>query len=429
MTLRTTCWLGLVALGLLRSPGVAAESWPEFRGPGGQGHAVTQDVPLQWSESENIRWKTPIAGLGWSSPVISGQQIWLTTAIESEGSLRAVCIERESGQMVHNVEVFKYDDLGRVASKNSHASPTPVLDGGFVFVHYGAHGTACLTDEGEIVWRTQLHYDHRHGPGGSPVVWKDLVIVACDGPDVQYLVALDKHTGEQRWRVDHQGEQAYSTPTLTQVKGVDQLITSRGNAAIAFAPHDGRELWRVSYTGHSVVPRPVVAGEMVYCCTGYWNPSLLAIRLDGSGDVTESHVAFTVRRGVPNNPSPLVVGGQLYMTTDLGVLTCIDAATGKELWRERLPGNFSASPVFAAGKIFLQNEEGTTLVIAPGDRYELLATNHLEGRTLASPAFLDGAIYLRSDTNLYRIEAPRNMRATATLPSRTLQRGGKAFRR
>ena len=308
-----------------------AENWPQFRGPDGSGHAASRDAPMQWSEQQNIRWKTPIAGLGWSSPAIWGDQVWLTTAVEAEGSLRAVCVDRNSGQIVHDVEVFKSDDLGRIASKNSHASPTPVLDGQHVFVHFGAHGTACLTNDGKVVWHTKLKYDHRHGPGSSPIAWNDTLIVTCDGPDAQFLVALDKETGQQRWRVDHDGEQAYSTPLVAQVDGKDQLITSRANAVIAYAPGDGQELWRLLVHGTLRRAAPVVAGDLVYCCTGYWNPSLLAIRVGGSGDVTGSHVAFTVRRGVPLNSSPLVVDGRLYLTTHLGVLTCIDAATGKEL--------------------------------------------------------------------------------------------------
>jgi outer membrane protein assembly factor BamB len=416
--------LVLATIGLVNR--AAADSWPQFRGPDANGHARTRDLPATWSETENIRWKSPIPGLGWSSPVVDGQQIWLTTAIEEQGTLHAVCLDRESGQIVYNVEVFRHDDLGRIASKNSHASPTPVLAGRHVYVHYGAHGTACLTRNGQIVWRQQLPYDHRHGPGGSPVVYGDVLIVACDAPDQQYLVALDKATGEVRWKVDHSGDQAYSTPTVTVVDGAAQVITSRGNAAIAYAPADGRELWRVSYTGHSVVPRPVVADGMVYICTGYWNPSLLAIRLGGSGDITSSHVAYSVKRGVPHNPSPLVADGRLYLITDLGVLTCLDAASGKEIFRQRLSGNYSASPTLADGKIYLLDEEGSMTVIAPGDRFELLATNRIDGRTLASPAFVDGAIYLRSDTHLYRIEQPRNVRASVTTsvtaPSRTFRR-------
>ncbi len=403
---------------LLSLPRRAAESWPQFRGPGGQGHAAATNLPTAWSETENIRWKTPVPGLGWSSPAIVGRQIWVTTAIESQGSLRAVCVDRETGEIVHDVEVFHHDDLGRIAAKNSHASPTPIVDGRHVFVHFGAHGTACLSTDGQIVWRQTLKYDHRHGPGGSPVSWHDLLIVACDGPDEQYLVALDKQTGQVRWRVEHHGQQAYSTPTLIKVGGVEQLVTSRGEAVIAYAPANGRELWRYRHGGHSVVPRPVAAGGLVYCCTGYWNPNLVAIRPDGSGDITDSHVEFTVRRGVPHNPSPLVVDDRLYMVSDLGILTCLDAGTGREIWRERLSGNFSASPTAADGKIYLVAEDATTYVLAPGDRFELLATNHLDGQSLASPAFVDGAIYLRTDTHLYRIEAPRNVRASAIMSRR-----------
>ncbi|REK07167.1 MAG: pyrrolo-quinoline quinone [Planctomycetota bacterium] len=421
MTFRTTLLL-LLALASLAIAAVpaAAEDWPQFRGPDGQGHAATTSLPTTWSETQNVRWKTPIAGLGWSSPVVVGSQVWLTTAISEQGSLRAVCVDRDSGSVVHDVEVFHQDDLGRIASKNSHASPTPVVDGRHVFVHYGAHGTACLTTDGQVVWQTQLKYDHRHGPGGSPVLWNDLLIVACDAPDEQYLVALDKRTGRVRWRADHQGDQAYSTPTLVDMGGAEQLVTSRGNAAIAFAPATGQELWRCRYTGHSVVPRPVAAGGLVFCCTGYWNPSLLAIRLGGSGDVTDSHIAYSIRRGVPHNPSPLVSDGRLYLVSDMGVLTCVHASTGKELWRERLAGNFSASPTAADGKIYLVAEDATTYVVRGGDHFDLLATNHLDGQALASPAFVGGAIYFRTDTHLYRLELGSTpqpvVRASATAP-------------
>jgi outer membrane protein assembly factor BamB len=422
MTLRRFGRLLAVVAGCACLPSwpATAQEWPQFRGPDGQGHATARDLPATWSDTENVRWKAPLAGLGWSSPVVAGSQIWLTTAIAEQGSLRAVCLDRESGQIVHDVEVFHADDLGRIAAKNSHASPTPVVDGQHVFVHYGAHGTACLATDGQIVWKTQLKYDHRHGPGGSPILWKDFLIVACDGPDQQYLIALDKRTGRQRWRVDHQGEQAYSTPTLLEVAGKAQVVTSRGNALIAFAPGTGQELWRCRYTGHSVVPRPVAADGLVYCCTGYWNPSLLAIRLGGTGDVTDSHLAFSIRRGVPHNPSPLVVDGRLYLVSDLGVLTCADAKSGDEIWRERLSGNFSASPTAADGKIYLVAEDATTYVLARGDRFELLATNRLEGQSLASPAFVDGAIYFRTDTHLYRLEQsterPAVVRAAASEP-------------
>lgn len=419
----------IVCLAVSLTSVALAENWPQFRGPAGNGHAEAVGVPTTWSESENVRWKAPVAGLGWSSPVVWNGQVWLTTAIDAEGSLRAVCYDRDSGQLLHDTEVFKHDDLGRIASKNTHASPTPVIDGRNVFVHFGAHGTACLTLDGQIVWTVQLEYDHRHGPGSSPVVWNDLVIVPCDAPDAQFLVALDKRTGQERWRVEQKEEQAYSTPIVVRIGKQDQVIASRGNGVIAHDPSDGRELWRVSYQGHSVAPRPVVEGDKVYVCTGYWNPTLLGIKLGGSGDVTSSHVAFSAKRGVPLISSPLVTGGRVYMTTDLGILTCLDAATGKEVWRERLSGNYAASPTLADGKIYLFSEEGNGTVITPGDTFQAVATNTLDGRILASPAFADGAIYVRTDTHLYRIESPQNVRASATISRREAPVGERAFRR
>jgi len=397
-------WMLFAIVPLAVSRQAAADDWPQFRGPDGQGHAAAQGLPLQWSESENIRWKVPVAGLGWSSPVVCGDRVWLTTAIEAEQSLRAVALDRETGETVVDVEVFRKEDLGRIASKNSHASPTPVVDGQRVFVHYGAHGTACLSWDGEIVWTRELAYDHRHGPGASPIIWKDMLIVCCDGPEEQFTVALDKATGKVRWKVEHQGLQAYATPLLIKVNDTVQLIASRGEALVAYSPDTGKEIWRCRHGGHSVVPRPVAGNGMVYFCTGYWTPSLYAVRPDGKGDVTERKVEFILRRSVPHNPSPLLVDEQLYMISDLGILTCVDGVGGGELWRKRLSGNFSASPTLAEGRIYLVNEDATTYVIEPGEDYRLLATNHLDGRSLASPAFVDQAIYLRTDTHLYRIE-------------------------
>ena len=407
-----------LALGLTNTAANAADDWPQFRGPDGQGHAEATGLPHEWSETENVRWKTPIAGLGWSSPVVAGEQIWVTTAIEDRGSLRAVCLDRQSGQVVHDVEVFRQDDLGRINNKNSYASPTPVVDGQHVFVHFGAHGTACLTTEGRIVWRVRLAYDQHHGPAGSPVVWNDLVFISCDGNDVQYTVALDKLTGKLRWQPIIPAQHAYSTPLVIQAGAAEQLVTSGGGALIAYDPPTGQELWRCEHGGHSVIPRPVESGGLVYFCTGYWNPALFAVRSDGSGDVTDSHVVFKLRRGVPHTPSPLVVGSQLYVVSDQGVLTCVDAANGKEIWHQRLGGNFSASPTLADGKIFLVSEDATTYVLIPGDKFHQLAENHLDGRALASPAFVGRSIYLRSDTHLYCLEASRTVQASATTSRR-----------
>jgi outer membrane protein assembly factor BamB len=402
-----------------------AEDWPQFRGPTGQGHSSAIQLPESWSEQENIRWKTAIPGLGWSSPVVSGNQVWITTAIDAAGSLRALCVDRQTGEMLQDVEVFRKEDLGRIAAKNSHASPTPVLDGKHVYVHFGAHGTACLTTDGETIWRRELAYDHRHGPGGSPVIWNDLLVVVCDGPDQQFTIALDKDNGAVRWKVEHHGQQAYSTPLVIGSGDKAQLITSQGEALIAYRPSDGSELWRCRHAGHSVVPRPVVGNGLVYFCSGSWPPALFAVRLGGKGDITDSHVEFSVRRGVPLNPSPLVVDSRLYLVSDQGVLSCFSATDGHELWRERLGGAFTASPTYADGKIYLLDENGTMHVVADADKFRLISSNSIEGRTLASPAFVEHAIYLRSDTHLYRIEAPRNVRAAAVRPQRPVVTGAR----
>ena len=399
-------YMCLVSLTLVSA--ALAQEWPQFRGPDGQGHAAVSAPPTTWSETENIAWKTPIPGTGWSSPVVNGEQIWLTSAIEEDNTLRAICVDRTSGQIVHDVEVFRKTDLGRVNAKNTNASPTPILDGQRVFVHFGSHGTACLSSEGKLLWKTELKYDHRHGPGGSPVLVGDVLIVACDGADVQYVVGLDANTGRLRWKTPRhdKAEMAYSTPLVIEVDGAEQVVSSGGGGVSGYDPATGKEIWRCRYEGHSVIPRPVFADGLTYVCSGYWTPTLYAIQAGGASDITSTHISRTVRRGVPLTTSPLVNGDELYLMGDMGVLTAIDLGTGKELWRERLPGSYSASPTLAAGHVYAVNEEGTTTVLKPGPKPTRVATNQIEGRTLASPAFVGGAIFLRSDTHLYCIGKP-----------------------
>jgi outer membrane protein assembly factor BamB len=346
-----------------------------------------------------------LAGLGWSSPVVQGGQVWLTAALEAEGSLRAACLDFDTGRIIHDVEVFRRADLGRINAHNSQASPTPVLDGQRVFVHFGSHGTACLSSDGKVLWRNQtLAHDHGHGPAGSPIVSGDLVIVACDGVDRQFVAALDKRTGDLRWRRDRSGPPAYSTPLVVRGPGGEQIVSVGGGLAAAYAPRTGAEIWRFRFEGYSVVPRPVAAGGRVFFCSGYETPTLYAVDLDGQGDVTETHLAWAARRGVPHTPSPLIVGRELYMLGDKGVLVCLDLAEGRELWRKRLRGTFYASPVYAAGRIYAVNTDATTFVLAAGRRGEVLAENRLGGSAAASPAVVDGSLLLRTDQALYRID-------------------------
>ena len=384
-----------------------AEDWPEFRGPTGQGHSAERDLPLEWSESKNIVWKTPVPGRAWSSPVVQGDRIWLTTAVDSDGlSLRAIALDRATGRVIHNVEVFRLTDPGSMHAKNSHASPTPIIEGERVYVHFGAHGTAALTSSGEILWKTRLPYNHLHGTAGSPVLHGDLLILSCDGVDVQYVVALEKGTGKIRWKSARKGAMAYSTPLIIQVAGVDQVISPGGLRAIAYEPSTGKELWSVRYAdGFSNVPRPVYSKGLVYIGTGFNHPNLIAVRPDGKGDVTSSHIAWTERRSAPLTPSPLAVGDELYFVNDAGIASCVDARTGELHWRERLGGNHSASPVYADGRIYFLNEDGESAVIEPGKSFRKLAVNKLDGSTLASMAISGRSIFIRSATHLYRIES------------------------
>jgi outer membrane protein assembly factor BamB len=391
-----------------------AEDWPQFRGPTGQGHATERGLPLEWSETKNIIWKTPVPGLGWSSPTVANGRVWLTTVVESKerrgrvsASLRALAFDVATGRELVNVEVFRLDDAGYVNPKNSRASPTPIVEGDRVFVHFGAEGTAALSTSGEILWTTHLRYESQHGNGGSPTLYRDLLIINCDGNGGDaYVVALDTASGKPRWKTARRrpADQAYSTPLVITVGQEDQLVSVGAYRAAAYDPLTGQEIWRVSYgDGFSNVPRPVFGQGLVFIATGFQTPALMAVRPDGKGDVTRTHVAWTITRGAPYTPSPLLVGNDLYYVSDTGVLSLADAASGQIVWQQRLGGNYSASPVFVDGRIYFQSEEGMTTVIAPGREFRRLASNRLDGETLASMAVSGSSFFIRSDSHLYRI--------------------------
>jgi outer membrane protein assembly factor BamB len=321
-------------------------------------------------------------------------------------SLRALAFDVETGREVVNVEVFRLQNLRDLNPKNSWASPTPIVDGDRVYVHFGADGTAALTTSGEVVWTARFPYQSQHGAGGSPILYGDLLIFSCDGSDQAFVVALDKRTGKVRWKTPRRypADQAYSTPLVIQVGGRDQIVSVGAYRTAAYDPQSGREIWRVGYDdGFSNVPRPVFGHGLVYIATGFQEPTMIAVRPDGSGDVTRTHVAWTVRRGAPHTPSPLLVDDHLYVVSDLGIASCLDARTGAVVWQQRLGGNYSASPVLADGRIYFLAEEGVATVIAPGREFRKLATNTLDGAMLASMAVSGGSMFIRSDTHLYRI--------------------------
>jgi outer membrane protein assembly factor BamB len=391
-----------------------AQEWPQFRGPDGQGHSDERQVPVEWSATRNVVWKVPVPGRGWSSPIVASGRVWLTTATSGrDGALRLLAFDVESGRQVLNAEVFRIGSASLLNEKNSHASPTSIADAERVYVHFGAEGTAALTMDGKVVWKTRLPHQTQHGNGGSPVIYRDLLIVNCDGADTAFVVALDKSTGKVRWKTSRRQpwSQAYTTPLVIRHGEQDQLVSVGASYAAAYEPQTGREIWYVGYPGgFSNVPRPVASHDLVYITTGFHQPSLLAIRPDGKGDVTRSHVAWAVRRAVPFTPSPLIVGDELYMVSDAGIATSVDAKSGEILWQHRLNGAFSASPVFADGRIYFQSEEGITTVVAPGRTLRILSVNALDGPTLASMAVASGSVFLRTATHLYRIGANQNVK-------------------
>lgn len=412
-TIMRCVWLVFVlALG---GPWLAAgENWPEYRGPSGDGHSQATKTPTRWSESENVRWKTAIHDKGWSSPVIWGRQIWLTTATEDGKQMFAVCVDRQTGEVLHDLKLIETENPQYADPFNSYASPTAAIEEGRVYLHFGSFGTLCLDSQsGKTIWsRTDLPCNHHRGMGSSPILYDDLLIVHFDGFDYQYLVALNKHTGETVWKKDRQIDygtdngdvkKAYGTPIVRTIDGREQLISPTAMATLAYDVRTGDELWRVRFAQHSNANRPLFGDGLFYICTGFPRAELLAVRQGGQGDVTESHVAWRCSKGVPSMPSQLLIDGRIYMV-DEGVVTSLDAKTGKQLWQARAPGKYVASPIYSAGHVYLFNDSGQATVFKPGDKYAPVAVNELDEGCLASPAAVGESLIVRTRTHLYCIE-------------------------
>lgn len=420
------CWLCVVVSGMLAMilfSAVAQADWPEFRGPDGQGHA-TGAVPLQWDESTNIKWKQALPGVAWSSPVIVNGRIYLTTAVAqpTEGDdkkttlvdLGVLCLDEATGNVLWEKNILQHTADVEIHKKNSHASPTPIIEGDALYVHFGSNGTARLKLNGDIVWTAKLDYAPQHGNGGSPAIAGDVLVICCDGTDVQYVVGMEKATGKVRWKRTRETEPSkgfsFCTPLVLTINGRPQAVCPGSDVVSAYDPATGDEIWKVRYEGgFSVTPRPVYGNGLVYVCTGFMKPILLAIDPTGTGDVTESHVKWKTDRQVPHSPSLLLVDKLLFFVSDKGIARCVDAVTGEEHWEERLGGNFSASPILAGGRVYFQDEEGTATVVAASPKYEVLAKNQLskDERTFASYAVDGDALFLRSEKHLYRIEGAK----------------------
>jgi outer membrane protein assembly factor BamB len=396
--------------------GIGAHAdWPQFRGPDGQGHAAAKNLPVEWSPEKNVVWKQAIAGQGWSSPVVLGDRIFVSAAVPAEGdagdySLRLLALDAATGRIVWDEEVFAQSGKTSpgIHSKNSHASPTPVIHGERVYVHFGHQGTACYDLGGKAIWKTQeVKYPPVHGGGCSPIVVGDLLVFSADGAKEEKLVALKLATGEVAWQsirdINPPKKFAFCTPLAIEVNGKTQIVSPGAGMVGGYDPATGDEIWRVEYDGYSVIPRPVFGHGLVFVSTSYDAPKVLAIRPDGTGNVTDTHVAWQLDRGGPHSPSMVLVGDELYLVSDGGVAMCVDAQTGKKHWQQRLGGNFSSSLLAGDGKIYFQSEDGVGTVVEAATSFNELARNEMKERTLASYAVIGSDLLIRTDKHLYRI--------------------------
>lgn len=415
-----TVTAAMLVVGCLHAQG----EWPQFRGPDGQGHAP-RPLPLQWSETENVTWKTEIHDRGWSSPVIWGNQVWVSTATEDGKELFALCIDSNSGEVLRDMNLFHVPNPQFAHKFNSYASPTPVIEEGRIYVTFGSPGTACIdTHTGKVLWeRRDFDVNHFRGAGSSPILYQNLLIMNFDGSDNQFVVALDKDSGHTVWKVNRsidfqdlneEGEpmaegdfrKAFSTPHVTGLPGYPLLLSSGAKAHYGYHPMTGEEYWRIEErSSHSASTRPVVGGGLIYVPSGFPQGTLIAIEPGSADNRSNAQRVWDVTRSVPNKPSVIFHEGNLFMVSDGGIATCLDAKDGEIHWQHRVGGNFSSSPIEADGKIYFCNEEGETTVIeASAEEYREIAVNRLENGFMASPAAAGNTLILRTKTHLYRID-------------------------
>lgn len=412
----------IVVATLLIAPALRAE-WPQFRGDG-TGRTESRNLPLTWAEDKNVKWKVAIHGRAWSSPVIHGNQIWVSTATPDGRKLSAVALDRVSGRIVHDLELFQVEKPQFAHAFNSYASPTPIIEPGRVYVTFGSPGTAAIdTKTGKVVWeRRDLECNHFRGAGSSPILHGNLLIMHFDGSDVQYLVALDKRTGKTVWKttrsIDFQDlgpdgkpaadgdfRKAFSTPQVASFGGAPILISLGSKAAYAYEPLTGKELWRIEErTNHSASTRPQVGHGMIFYQSGLPNPHLIAVKPDAGGRATDANVVWRLTRAVPQKPSIVLVGNEIFMANDRGIVSCVDAKTGEVVWTDRLRGEYTASPISAPGRVYFFSEDGRTTVIEAARQFKVIGESQLGDGFMASPAIDGNALILRSRTHLYRIE-------------------------
>jgi len=431
---RIRLWV-LLAIVICPRPTVAADGWPEWRGASGQGYSDAVNLPIRWNEKNNVAWKTKVPGHGWSTPVVAKGIVWVTTAIDKLAakadadrrrkastnsqplrisdsvSHRAVGIDLKTGRIVHNYQVLTQREPQMIHRVNTYATPSPIIENDRLYCYYGPSGIACLdVKSGKVLWSNRtLKVKHENGPGSSPVLWQNLLIVHCDGIDQQYIVALNKETGKRAWTVKRSGKlrpdvqlrKSYATSLVAKVNGKPQVISPAADWIYGYEPKSGRELWKLPYgqLGFSNAARPVAGGGLIYTCTGYMKSQLLAIQLDKQ--TRKPKVVWRHTKQVPNVASVLLAGDKLYFASDNGIASCLAAATGKLYWTKRIGKQFWAAPLYADGRIYFFDRDGATTVIAPEKKFRRLSVNKLDGTLLATAAAVDGSLILRTDRAVY----------------------------
>jgi outer membrane protein assembly factor BamB len=429
----------LIVVSLVQARSAFAGNWPQWRGPGGQGVSNEKNLPSEWSSTKNINWKTPISGRSHSSPIIWGNRIFLTTAVEGElvpgakavkhmlgdkeflhpdsigadhkHSFKVLCLDKDTGKIIWEQTAFEgtpYDNRHR---KSSYAASTPVTDGNLVYAFFGSEGLYAYDMKGKLAWKADLGKlgTVGMGTGTSPVLYENLVLMQCDeeNGDGSFIIALDKKTGKEVWKAPRKVQVSWSTPLLVTSGKRTELITSGTEAVISYDPATGKELWRHKGVESNAIPSPVASSDMVFISAGYPAKIAMAIRLGASGDLTDTdNVKWKYTKGTAYVPSPILYGEYLYLTTDRGILTCLDARTGEvkyEGGRVPTPATFTASPVAFDGKILLTSEDGDTFIVKAGPQHQILGVNSLGEPVYASPAIADRRIFIRTEKNLYCI--------------------------
>jgi outer membrane protein assembly factor BamB len=416
--------IGIVILTILISckSNAQTENWTHFRGSNLNGISDATNLPIIWNDSTNIAWKTSVHGKGWSSPVVFGNQIWLTTAEEDGSAMFAICIDKNTGNTIFNVELLRPDSVFSKHAVNTFATPTPCIEEGFVYIHFGTYGTFCLnTSDASLVWkRTDLNCNHVQGPGSSPIIYKNMLILHLEGNDVQYITALDKKTGKTIWktnrpkecydRLEPIGKKAYITPIVIRLKGKDVLISNGSAVCIAYDIETGKEIWRIVQGVDSTISSPVYENGTLFFYTSFVSPpneekytELFAVNPDGEGDISKTHILWRIKSPILQLLTPVVKDGLVYTVDTRGNMMCINAETGEKIWSEKRKGNFHSSPIYADGKIYFSSHHGITTLVKEGRVLEIEAENKLDGEIWATPAVLDKSIIMRTSKYLYMI--------------------------